>query len=214
MRSYGLPFSAPMVRAMLAGIKTETRRLKPRNIEVGDTIWVKERAYISHPNFGSPTDATHQDDDGAPRVVCYFADHGRSEAAEDYGIKLRPAFLMPRWASRIQRVVTGVRIERLHDITGEGAFAEGVPCAGRDWMTWVDSDGRLTPRHMRWYQAIQEYTALWESLHGPGSWDANPEVQVISWAKVPNRTTGTCWMCFGRGWVNHDMECPVCRSGR
>jgi hypothetical protein len=175
-----------MVRAALAGIKTETRLLKPRNIKVGDTIWILERAYISSPHFGGDSNATHRDDNGASRIVSYFADRGRSEAAEDYGIKLRSSILMPRWASRIQRVVTSVRIERLHDITEAGAIAEGIEIFKHGGFEW-DSTASIAPFESDGISATSARTAFvrfWSFLHGQDSSRANPEVQVISWAEV------------------------------
>jgi len=171
MKSHGLIMSAPMVRAMLAGTKTETRRLKPRKIEVGDTIWVKEALRPESVHIAYAEDGTLALWEGVPCVWRWKR-------------KTLPGMFMPRWASRIQRVVTSVRVERLHDITGEGAFAEGVPCASWDNDDWVDSDGDHTPYAKRDEYALEQYEELWESLHGPGSWGANPEVQVISWAKV------------------------------
>ena len=183
MKSHGLIMSAPMVRAMLAGTKTETRRLKPRKIEVGDELWVKEalRAKID------PWLNDSGDYDGP--FVTYPAD---GAVLYEKGIRAPwrwkrdqlPGMFMPRELSRFERVVTGVRVERLHDITGEGAFAEGVPCAAWSNDDWVDSEGYQTPYAKRDEYALEQYEELWESLHGPGSWGANPEVQVISWAEV------------------------------
>ena len=74
---------------------------------------------------------------------------------------------MPRWASRILLEVTGVRVERLRDISANDAVAEGAI----DWATG--------PTHPR-----QDYRALWESINGPGSWDANPWVWVVEFKKA------------------------------
>ena len=168
--------SAPMVRAMIAGTKTETRRLKPRKIKVGDTIWVKEalRAKID------PWLNDSGDYDGP--FVTYPAD---GAVLYEKGIRAPwrwkrdqlPGMFMPRELSRIQRVVTGVRVERLHDITEAGAIAEGIESYVDDGVTYYGPYGKGTAC------PIVAYRRLWESLHGPGSWDANPEVQVISWAE-------------------------------
>lgn len=73
---------------------------------------------------------------------------------------------MPRWASRITLEITGVRVERLQDISEADAQAEGCPEAIRG-LAFTDSAAR------DWYADI------WESINGPGSWDANPRVWVI-----------------------------------
>jgi hypothetical protein len=166
-----------MVRAMLAGIKTETRRLKPRKIEVGDELWVKEalRARID------PWLNDSGDYDGP--FVTYPAD---GAVLYEKGIRAPwrwkrdklPGMFMPRELSRIQRVVTGVRTERLHDISDNGVWAEGLRnCFHQD----IDGD-YWVGKGKASLSARNAYRDLWEFLHGPGSWDANPEVQVISWA--------------------------------
>jgi len=82
---------------------------------------------------------------------------------------------MPKWAARIWLEVTGVRIERVQDISEEDAKAEGVPFphdpTGDRW-----TDGK--------YRTAFEY--LWNEIHGwnPNAWDSNPWVFVISFKKV------------------------------
>ena len=66
---------------------------------------------------------------------------------------------MPRWASRITLEITAVRVERLQDISEADARAEGVT-------------------------AVCAYRKLWEKIHGPGSWDANPYVWVVEFCQV------------------------------
>lgn len=74
--------------------------------------------------------------------------------------KWRPSIFMPRWASRILLEITAVRVERLQNISNEDALAEGV-----------ELRGKLRPWAL--------YRELWESINGPGSWEANPWVWVI-----------------------------------
>ena len=73
---------------------------------------------------------------------------------------------MPRWASRISLEVTGVRVERLQDISEKDAWAEGSE--GYDDDVTGGKSG------------YSEFHDLWESINGPGSWDANPWVWVVS----------------------------------
>ncbi len=79
----------------------------------------------------------------------------------------RPSIHMPRWASRITLEVTGVRVERLNDISGADAVAEGVK-------------SRLPDNGI----AQSEFAGLWESINGKGSWYANPWVWVIEFKMV------------------------------
>ncbi|MEO8021115.1 hypothetical protein [Polaromonas sp.] len=84
----------------------------------------------------------------------------------------RPAIFMPRVASRITLEVTGVRVERLQDISEADAEAEGV-----DFLRHVpDADETLTARQL--------YKPLWETINGAGSWDANPWVWAIDFKRI------------------------------
>jgi hypothetical protein len=162
MKEHGIQFSAPMVRAILAGIKTETRRLKPRKIEVGDVVWVRE---------------THQPNKIGGAI--YAADYTDVEIA---GLKpWKPSLFMPRELSRIQKVVTGVRIERLQDITDKGAIAEGIEIfrGCREYVVPIAKGIGIAET-----DPLDAYARLFDSLHGPGTWESNPEVQVISWAEA------------------------------
>jgi hypothetical protein len=87
--------------------------------------------------------------------------------------KLRPSMFMPRWASRITLDVTGVRVERLQDISAADALAEGIT---------LHPDHHSRPRDSR-YGPVATYKDLWDSINGPGSWAANPWVWVISFSR-------------------------------
>lgn len=88
----------------------------------------------------------------------------------------------PRWASRITLTVTDVRVQRLQEISTADARAEGVvhnnavdPKAPLPlWsVPGTDAGGR---------HPQDAFQALWNSLHGPDAWDANP------WVVVPTFT--------------------------
>lgn len=81
----------------------------------------------------------------------------------------RPAMFMFRWASRIQLEITGVRVERLQDISEANAQAEG--CG-------------ITVDYTKGRTYITDYKELWESINGAGSWDANPWVWVIEFKVI------------------------------
>ena len=78
--------------------------------------------------------------------------------------KKKPSIFMPRWASRIDLLIKNVRVERLQEISEADAISEGTPfpCGG-----WVGG-----------------YQKLWESINGPGSWEANPWVWVVEFKRV------------------------------
>jgi len=192
-------FSAPMVRALLDGRKTQTRRvLKPQPdttsdpsgqgqwgsvnrygywrpvaeiccVQSDDRLWVKETIrpqLLRHILTGEELPdkwAAAYDADGEDVVngdgfncVPWWNNSG----------KLSPIY-MPRWASRLTLTVTDVRVQRLQDISEADAVAEGVtpykPCCPDD----------TTP-------AADAFMDLWNSLHGPAAWDANPWVYALT----------------------------------
>jgi hypothetical protein len=188
MRERPILFSAPMVRAILDGTKTQTRRVvKPAPMMVtdhktavwegpadsllklldgagrhcpygqpGDRLWVREAfAFCLADKFG-PT----------PDSVIYRADEGNADWPHGW----KPSIHMPRCASRITLEVTAVRVERLNDISEKDAWAEG--CEGFDDDVTGGKSGYL------------EFAELWESINGPGSWDANPWVWVVEFRKL------------------------------
>lgn len=199
MRERPILFSAPMVRAILAGAKTQTRRpVKPRKDRAigcelachelagevnagdymnapwapGDRLWVRETF----------CDDWHMD----RGVIEYRADGELDSDMFDAGCTWRPSIHMPRWASRITLEVTDVRVERLQDISEKDAQAEGIertedffgcPC----WRVYGEPDGAdvVAPD-----DPIGSYRSLWESINGPGSWEANPWVWVVSFRRL------------------------------
>lgn len=83
----------------------------------------------------------------------------------------RSSTQMPRWASRLTLEVTGVKVERLQDISEADAEAEGCVAGYND-----DASG--------YRPAVGDFADLWTSIHGPGSWEANPWVTAITFSKV------------------------------
>lgn len=84
---------------------------------------------------------------------------------------------MPRWASRISLEVTGVRGERLQDISEDDADAEGINgpmCAALLGKTPM----KMGPA------GLCAYSGLWDSINGAGAWDANPWVWVYEFKRV------------------------------
>ncbi len=100
--------------------------------EVGDRLWVREAFYIDLcPYESGPLPESAEFDDW--RDAIYYRADGdccdqipECECATEGKPKWRPSIHMPRWASRITLEITGVRVERLNDISEEDAIAEGV----------------------------------------------------------------------------------------
>jgi hypothetical protein len=98
---------------------------------------------------------------------------------------------MPRWACRLVLEITGVRVERLHEIWSNDAdcIAEGIeempshPCGTRRWRNYL-------PGHSQaWSPNLcipgNSFSTLWRSINGDESWDANPWVWVVEFRRVP-----------------------------
>ena len=193
MKERPILFSAPMVRALLDGSKTQTRRIvKPQHLKFfeqsaagmigswnerpapyglpGDQLWVRETwSYEIHALAAMRTE------DG-PFV--YAATDSIQHRLHE---KWTPSIHMPRLASRITLEITGVRVERLQDISEADAIAEG--CAkNHNGYYWGGPHAVSGLKQMATAKAA--YRDLWESINGPGSWDANPLVWVIEFRRI------------------------------
>lgn len=106
----------------------------------------------------------------------------------------RPSIHMPRWASRITLEIINVRVERLLDISQKDVFAEGVklPVDAETKAPLLRMTGKYPPSQYLTKETLSDehafcvahYASLWESINGPGSWDANPWVWVIEFKRV------------------------------
>lgn len=183
-------FKGEMVRAILDGSKTQTRRIAKAfngfqdmdkllarfpNQEGcpygkrGDRLWVRETWAVSNMYDKLAPSAICKDFPKGPGHAPTKVLYSSTDRITD-GIKLRPSIFMPRWASRILLEITAVRVERLQSISGPDCWAEGIAHAGWD------------PE--RYGSVVECYRDLWESINGPGSWDANPWVWVIEFQRV------------------------------
>ena len=126
-----------------------------------DRLWVRETWSVSSAHdYLSPKDIP------ISARVDYAAD---GSSGYIFG-KGRPPIFMPRWASRIALEITAIRVERLQDISEADARAEGVTPTAFEKLN--DNWGGVL------------YRKLWESIHGPGSWDANPWLWVIQFQRI------------------------------
>jgi hypothetical protein len=94
----------------------------------------------------------------------YRADEERFEP-KDFGLRWRRSIHMPRWASRLTLTVTDVRVQRLQEISEADAVAEGY---------------KQPPEGVIGWPPVGWFADLWNSLHGPGAWEANPWVAAYT----------------------------------
>ena len=188
MKETGLMFKAPLVRALLDGRKTQTRRIakpvrhpdlgnvyspgalvlehEPQHVinrtcpygQPGDRIYVRE-TFSQHPEWGQ---------------LAFRADGEEFEDADGWlwEPKWQPSSQMPKELARIWLEVTGVRVERLQEITPEDCIAEGLNTTLRE----RDAEVNLK----------QQFKELWESTGG--DWAANPWVWAVDFKALS--TTG------------------------
>lgn len=211
MRERPILFSAPMVRAIIAGTKTQTRRMVKWPV-LSKSDGAKQRI------FGeadvADLNALLADRQRHPlRKVCPYGQPGDRlwvrETWAQYPVELNPepcnawyradgrlppkvtkwtpSIHMPRWASRITLVVIGVRVERLQDISEEDAIAEGIE--RKDGVGGYPMTGfRDYARDDAWFVNVQaaekSFASLWHSINGAESWDANPWVWVVEFKRV------------------------------
>ena len=173
--SPSFPFKASMVRAILAGQKTQTRRFlnartKQPDRRVGDRVYVREawRAPVVHDDL-----PPRQMPDGAP--IHYEAD---GPAPPDFG-RLRPGMFMMARSARIWLRIIDVRVEQLQDITPADAEAEGCclcTCGSAAGHWFVENDHALL-----WADgAVECYAQLWNAINGDGAWNANPWIAAYT----------------------------------
>lgn len=188
MKEYPILFNAEMVKAILAGNKTQTRRLKAP-WKVGDLLYVREAfRYYEDPELLS---CIQYRADKAKFKPDFDADHAgmnkafqfsaRCEQAGTMGKRI-PSIHMPKKFSRIKLRVTEMRTEKLQAITFNDAYEEGVNpplVAGLD----VDINGEYWQHGVR--TVIKAFAALWDSCAKPDfRWSDNPDVIVTKFERV------------------------------
>ncbi|ENT2836550.1 TPA: hypothetical protein RQO84_001090 [Klebsiella michiganensis] len=207
MKERGMIFNGEMVRAILDGRKTQTRRpvkfpILDRNLgcelagnelagelsagnylnsafgKPGDRIWVRE-AFRVH---SRATDVA---------TLVYKASERNSWTEQTHRVpvavcnkpatpeKWTPSLHMPRWASRILLEITDVRVERLNSIHDVDAMREGI----QNLTTCSHADFGI-PGVVNSQHPVRAFQLLWESIYGDESWQENPWVWVIEFKRV------------------------------
>lgn len=203
MRERPILFNTEMVRAILGGRKTCTRRVVkgyiPKDAEFGYTGFTPKGAIscrgifeTSYPGYGEKFfELPHQKGD-----VLYVRETW-SEWTDGYlykawtepfpqpgqfpEIKWHPSIHMPKEAARIWLRVTDVRVERLQEITEAEAILEGA-IDNRAFIHSPDNE------YDHIHTARQHFIDIWNStikkteLDRYG-WDANPWVWVIEFER-------------------------------
>ena len=197
-------FSSDMVRAILDGRKTQTRRIvkpQPGNVDgcyhrpdglyiwthlpvgigcgvglpfkcpygqVGDRLYVRETFALSS-----------RQECALPRTVVYKVDEGKllfdvggNWDIADYRIKWQSSRFMPKVLARIWLEITGIRVERVQEISEKEALKEGAHAL-------VRKAGYMP-------SAKYGFEQLWDSLNAKRgySWESNPFVWCISFKKI------------------------------
>jgi hypothetical protein len=88
---------------------------------------------------------------------------------------------MPRWASRLTLIVTDVRVQRLQDISEADCDAEGV---SQSPLAYGTAQVKIDDKTHYGWSAYELYRDLWNSLHGPDAWAANPWVAAVSFRVI------------------------------
>lgn len=182
MKETGIPFRPEMVRAILDGRKSQTRRVVkyeyfhgcftgdcPHEKQTECDVCLAEYAKTDCP-YGTIGDhlwvkegvVTHA---SIPQIVGYVND---GCTATERWEKQRRAMFMPKWAARIWLEITEVRVQRLHEISEEDAIAEGVA-----FIKYLNANARF------------HFKELWNSINGKTHpWESNPWLWCIAFKRI------------------------------
>lgn len=201
-------FNSDMVRAILEGRKTMTRRpIKSQPLfkesslsdfctkhgrslnkccpygNVGDRLWVRETTEIDEDASDSVC-LSRYSADKSPVLYsgCDDEEFNGTVAHWDYHRDVRPSIHMPRWASRITLEITNVRVERVQEITEADAMAEGVELIESErevgFKDYQNEGGN-------YIQSKHSFRSLWDSIYSEKyPWKSNPWVWVIELRRV------------------------------
>ncbi len=200
VKSRPMLYSGPMVRAILDGKKTKTRRIASLHLPWNDTYpmsWAwSDRKQLFEPvgsvspwgvkcPYGLVGDRLWVRETWqslAAMNQCHPSDDQYVYRATDpdwdimEGWKWRQSIFMPRAACRINLRIESINVERLQAITDEEIVCEGFRGIGEGVG---ELDGKFsTLRGL--------FSGLWNKINGPGSWEANPFVWFVGFSVVPN----------------------------
>ena len=158
-------FSGEMVRAILDGRKTQTRRVITEKWQQCESPEDQPQTFVSWCPYGQPGDRLWVKETFAMAIPAGASIHAERKpvyrADGEVVPKWKPSIFMPRWASRITLEIVNVRVERLQGIGGTDAFAEGG-------------------------FTVTQFIELWNSINASRGygWDANPWVWIIEFKRI------------------------------
>jgi hypothetical protein len=207
MTEHPIIFSGPMVRAIIEGRKTQTRRVVKRTRaswqledvpatwcpygQIGDLLWVRETWRFlgvdmnRHGRTHWVEDAVVQYKDETRRTVEVDWEIGEAELRRHN--RWRPSIHMPRWASRLTLRITDVRVQRVQEISEEDADQEGIPrnWCGNDFTGWTPGDhGYLGPGEFGSEDATDGYYVTGREAFSQW-WDSINAKRGYSWEANP-----------------------------
>ncbi len=183
-------FNTDMVRAILEGRKTVTRRVVKEPYYIDDEEMSRGSGLAMHRGTSMTDGMPYPDQPYRPGDILYVRETWCRQPSKEYPFvykasvetpaawKWRPSIHMPREAARIFLRVKDVRVERLQEITEEQAQAEGV----KGWMVATDRDWDKNPNHLIAFRHLWDSTIKKadRALYG---WDANLWVWVIEFER-------------------------------
>lgn len=217
MKESPIPFKGDMIRAVLSGQKTQTRRpMKPipvypdafdglrREIHDGQVhFWASGAELPAHKfrcPYGQPGDRLwvketfykYYPSETWPEPKALYKADGITLCDKDSeGKKQRwtPSIHMPRILSRITLEITDVHVERVQDITNDEAIAEGAYEVRKVGDDIAHATWTMDGLDWRYDTPREAFAATWDSLYAARGlgWDANPWVWVVTFKRVENR---------------------------
>ena len=185
MKERPILFSGDMVLALLAGTKTQTRRVinllkLPLSLTRCD-LPIDQQGAIKLCSYGVPGDRLwvretfHKSPDG----IEYRADDNVSNYAPDDSPKWKPSIFMPRTASRLTLEITDVRVQRVQEISEEDARAEGVEAV-------CVAEGEDGAGPVQQWSYVQAFAELWQTINGKTHpWESNPFCWCLTFRRLP-----------------------------
>jgi len=195
MKERPILFNAPMINAILAGEKTQTRRIVKH---IPD--WCTRAGYTCFTPKGCVSFRGVFKEYGPAEkfIKCRYGEIGdelwvretfrkqrgqilyRADYEKTKNFKWKPSVHMSRQDSRIQLKIINIRVERLQDISDEDCYAEGI----EEWLKNEENHPICNGKKTKFTNVKQAFKHLWESINGEGSWKTNPWLWVIEFERI------------------------------